>query len=66
LVLTGGAGDSVAPHRLARLAQRDAPTRMIWWVDYERVDTRDARAPARSTLASELRLAEGEFDLPPG
>lgn len=33
-----------------------------WWVDYERVDNRDSQAPERSTLASEVRIAEGRFD----
>lgn len=35
--------------------------RLVWWVDYERVDARDDLVPARSTLASELRLGEGEL-----
>jgi nitrate/TMAO reductase-like tetraheme cytochrome c subunit len=30
-----------------------------WWVDYERVDARSHLQPARSTLASEIRLAQG-------
>lgn len=41
----------------------DAPqtehTKLRWWVDYERVDHRDAAAPEHSTLAGEIRLAEG-------
>ena len=36
-----------------------APGVVVWWVDYERVDDRDHGRPERSTLASEVRLAEG-------
>jgi nitrate/TMAO reductase-like tetraheme cytochrome c subunit len=32
---------------------------LLWWVDYERVDARDDFAPQQSTIASEVRLAEG-------
>ena len=39
----------------------DAQTRLVWWVDYERVDARDDLSPRRSTVASELRLAAGEL-----
>lgn len=42
--------------------ERDEPSaELIWWVDYERVDQRNTRAPERSTLADELRLAEGRL-----
>jgi hypothetical protein len=34
---------------------------LIWWVDYERVDDRNSHFPERSTLASEVRLAEGRL-----
>lgn len=34
---------------------------LIWWVDYERVDARDDFAPQQSTVASEVRLAEGQL-----
>lgn len=42
-------------------AHADGQTRLIWWIDYERVDARNDLVPDRSTLASELRLAEGEL-----
>lgn len=32
-----------------------------WWVDYERVDARSHVHPERSTMADEVRLAEGRF-----
>jgi hypothetical protein len=39
---------------------------LVWWVDYERVDARDDIEPERSTVASEVRLAEGvEISLGP-
>jgi hypothetical protein len=41
--------------------QEDPSADLIWWVDYERVDQRNTRAPERSSLADELRLAEGRL-----
>ncbi|MEZ4448994.1 MAG: multiheme c-type cytochrome [Nannocystaceae bacterium] len=34
---------------------------LVWWVDLERVDHRDAEAPERSTIAGTIRLAEGRI-----
>ncbi len=38
-----------------------AGDRLIWAVDYERVDSRHSRRPEESTLASAVRLADGEL-----
>jgi hypothetical protein len=32
-----------------------------WWIDLERVDFRDDQQPERSTIASQVRLAEGRL-----
>ncbi|MBL4685302.1 MAG: hypothetical protein JKY37_11980 [Nannocystaceae bacterium] len=34
---------------------------LTWWVDYQRVDERNAEAPQRSSIADEIRLAEGRL-----
>ncbi|HVI00438.1 MAG TPA: hypothetical protein VM869_17090, partial [Enhygromyxa sp.] len=39
----------------------DPHAQLVWWVDYERVDQRNTRAPERSSLAGEVRLAEGRL-----
>jgi hypothetical protein len=41
--------------------EHDPSAELVWWVDYQRVDQRDTRAPERSSLADELRLAEGRL-----
>jgi hypothetical protein len=41
--------------------QDDPSAELVWWLDYERVDQRNTRAPERSSLADELRLAEGRL-----
>lgn len=32
-----------------------------WWIDLERVDARDDHSPGRSTIASQVRIAEGRL-----
>ncbi len=39
----------------------DPSAELVWWVDYERVDHRDSHEPENSTIADELRLAEGRL-----
>ena len=49
-----------------RLPLRGATEGLLTWsVDYERVDDRDHAHPERSTLADEVRLAEGALEPDP-
>jgi nitrate/TMAO reductase-like tetraheme cytochrome c subunit len=43
------------------LAGDPAGGEVVWWIDYERVDARDDFAPQQSTIASEVRLADGRL-----
>jgi hypothetical protein len=43
------------------LDESEPGAELRWWVDYERVDDRDSHEPERSTLAEEIRLAEGSL-----
>jgi len=52
--------DRVTERTTIRLPlEGSGPGLVHWWVDYERVDERDHEHPQRSTLADEVRLAEG-------
>ena len=56
--------DRVVGPTLLRLELDTSPEQpggeLVWWVDYERVDARNDLEPERSTLASEVRLAQGQ------
>lgn len=49
----------LAPPREA--GELDAGLELEWALDYQRVDDRNHREPSRSTIASEVRIAEGRL-----